>query len=94
LNVSYKIIVIAITLKFRSILPLIIQPEKIGFVKGRYILDNVIIVWEGMEWTHKFGKEALFIKIDFEKAYDRVEWNFILNMLKDLGFGPLYLYSI
>lgn len=56
-----------------------------GFVKGRYILDNEIIIWEGMEWDHSFDHEALFIKIDFEKVYDQIEWNFIFDMLHALG---------
>jgi len=47
-----------------------------------------------MEWVQKFSQEALFIKINFEKAYDRIELNFILTMLKALGFGPLFLHSI
>lgn len=36
----------------------------------------------------------MFIKIDFEKAYDRIEWQFILSMLKALGFGLVFINSI
>lgn len=49
LNVSYKIIAKALILKIRPLLPLIFQPEQIFFIQGRYILDNIIVVWEGME---------------------------------------------
>jgi hypothetical protein len=38
--------------------------------------------------------DALFIKIDFEKEYDLVEWSFILAMLKALSFGPSFLCAI
>lgn len=94
LNVRYKIISKATALKLRPILPLVIRLEQIGFFKGRYILDNVITVWEGMKWAQNSIQEALFIRINFEKSYDRIEWNFILAMLKDLGFGPLFLHSV
>lgn len=33
-------------------------------------------------------------KNDFEKAYDRIEWNFIIAMLKALGFGPRFIHSV
>jgi len=36
----------------------------------------------------------MFIKIDFEKAYNNIEWWFIISMLKVLGFGPMFINSI
>ena len=53
LNVSYKIISEALSLKIRHMLPLIVQPEKTSFIKSGYILDNIIDVCEGMEWARK-----------------------------------------
>lgn len=47
-----------------------------------------------MEWAHKSKQHAIFLKIDFAKAYDRIEWPFILAMLKALGFGPNFIQSI
>jgi len=40
-----------------------------------------------MEWAKEFGQWALFLKIDFDKAYDHIDWTFITNMLTFLGFG-------
>jgi hypothetical protein len=94
LNVSYKIIAKALALKIRHLLPLIVRPEQTGFIKSRYILDNIIAVWEGMEWARQSKQAALFLKIDFAKAYDRIEWPFILAMLQALGFGPQFLHSV
>ena len=75
-------------------LPLIVRPEKTGFIKSRYILNNIIVVWEGMEWARKSKQKAIFLKIDFSKAYDRIEWPFILAMLQALGFGPNFIQSM
>lgn len=44
LNVSYKIIDKALTLKVRHLLPLIVCPEQTGFIKSKFILDNIIVV--------------------------------------------------
>lgn len=81
LNESYKIIAKAIFLKICHLLPLIVRPEKTRFIKSKYILDNIIIVWEGMEWACKSNQQTLFLKINFAKAYDCIEWPFILAML-------------
>ena len=53
LNVSYKVIAKALALKIQHLFPLIVHPEKTGFIKSRYILNNIIVVWEGMEWAPK-----------------------------------------
>ena len=81
----------SLSLKIRHLLPQIIHPEQTGFIKSRYILDNIIDVWEGMEWARHSKQQAIFLKIDFAKAYDRIEWPFILTMLEALGFGPTFL---
>jgi len=39
-------------------------------------MDNVIAVWESMEWVQTLMLDSFFIKINFEKDYDRVEWFF------------------
>lgn len=43
-------------------------------------MENVIAIWEGMEWTRCLGLDAMLIKIDFKKAHDRVEWMSIILM--------------
>lgn len=52
------------------------------------------MVCEGIERAGCSSQKALFIKIDFAKAYDRIEWPFILAKLKDIGFGPRFIQSI
>ena len=47
-----------------------------------------------MEWARKSKQKAIFLKIDFAKAYDRIEWPFILAMLQALGFGPNFIQSV
>lgn len=47
-----------------------------------------------MEWARISDQDALFIKIDFEKACDRIEWYFITSMLQALGFGFYFVNII
>lgn len=44
-----------------------------------------------MEWDRTSNQNTLFVKIYFEKSYDKIEWNFILAMLQALGFDPAFL---
>ncbi|KAH1121736.1 hypothetical protein J1N35_004896 [Gossypium stocksii] len=65
--------------RFKVVFPKIIAPEQAGFVAGRNINDNIIIVQEvihSMKSKQK-NKRSMAIKIDREKAYDRVHWDFI-----------------
>lgn len=77
-----------------NILSKIMHPEQTKFVKGHYIMDNLLVVWEGLEWACVSCQKPLFLKIDFEKSYDRIEWPFILDMLEALGFGAFFCYII
>lgn len=47
-----------------------------------------------MEWAKEQNTKGLCMKIDFDKAYDRLEWSFILKMLEWLGFGKSFISSI
>ncbi|KAH1063805.1 hypothetical protein J1N35_028792 [Gossypium stocksii] len=55
--------------RFKSIFPKIIGQEQAGFIAGRSIIDNIIIAQERLQW--------MAIKIDLEKAYDRIRWDFV-----------------
>ena len=66
-----------------------IDPAQVAFVPNRWITENVVI---SQEAVHSFKKKKktkgfLGIKIDFQKAYDRMEWKFLSLTLKAFGFS-------
>ncbi|KAH1055801.1 hypothetical protein J1N35_033866 [Gossypium stocksii] len=78
-SVLYKLVMKIIANRFKVVFPKIIGPEQAGFVAGRNINDNIIIMQEvihSMKSKQK-NKRWMAIKIDLEKVYDRVRWNFI-----------------
>lgn len=94
LNTSYKIITKTLAIRIKPIVQMIVRAEQTGFLKGKYILDNLMLAWETAEWAQQSGQNALIVKLDFHKAYDRIRWSFILKMLQWLGFGPKILKHV
>ncbi|KAK5825104.1 hypothetical protein PVK06_019908 [Gossypium arboreum] len=72
--------------RFKIIFPKIIGVEQAGFIAGRNITDNVIIAQEVIHSMKSSSKRKwMTIKIDLEKAYDRVRWDFIKASLQAAG---------
>jgi hypothetical protein len=59
-----------------------------AFVKGRYILESVVSAHEIIHEAVGMGRKGIILKLDYEKAYDRVDWNFLEEMLSSRGFSP------
>jgi len=64
----------------------IIDFRQSAFLEGRSLMDNVSIVNEVLEEMKRKKKSCMVFKMDYEKAYDSVHWDFIYYMLGRLGF--------
>ncbi|RYR39566.1 hypothetical protein Ahy_A09g045127 isoform B [Arachis hypogaea] len=86
-NVNYKVITKILVNRIKPTLNDIIAPYQSSFVPGRNIQDNIIIAKEVMHSMKRMRGKAKFmaIKIDFEKAYDRINWDFLEKRLLEIN---------
>ena len=72
----------------KHLMPTLVSPSQTTFILGRRGTDNVIVA---QELVYTLGKKKghqgyMIIKIDLEKAFDRMEWSFVRSMFFSLGF--------
>lgn len=89
LNVVNKIGSSCIANRIKGVLPDLINEDQTGFVPGRYIGDNLRLLYDIMYYLKNENLPGLLVSIDFEKAFDSVDciWGFIEKVLKYFGFG-------
>ena len=64
----------------------IINTAHNAFIKGRNIMEGVMCLSEILHDTRQKKIEGLILKLDFEKAYDKISWNFLMDCLRQRGF--------
>jgi hypothetical protein len=91
INVIFKIVAKAYASRLDPVSNRIISPNQTAFIKGRNILDGPLALIEIIHElkTNKLG--GILLKLDFEKAYNRVNWDFLVEVLRGKGFEEGYL---
>ena len=87
----YKIISKILSSRLKRVLNKVIDPRKSAFLEGRGLLDSVLVANETLEEVKRKKKECVVFKVDYEKAYDSVSWEFIYYMLGRLGFDGKWI---
>ena len=83
----YKIISKVLANRLRRVVHNLISDSPIAFVKGRQILDSVLIASECIDSRMKMEVPGVICKLDIEKTYDYVNWNFLMYLLKRCDFS-------
>nr|CAD1816995.1 unnamed protein product [Ananas comosus var. bracteatus] len=69
----------------------LINPHQAAFIKGRRITDNFCTAHILVYHLHTSKLSAALLKIDFERAFDNINWCFLVDLFQARGFGPLWI---
>ena len=94
LNVDAKIMAKVIATRIRNVLPNVIHCNQSGYVKDRYIGETVRSIFDIMDFTDRENIPGLLIFIDFQKAFDTVEWDFLYKCLDAFNFGQYFIHWV
>ena len=86
LNTVYKIGSASISNRLKTVLPKLIHEDQTGFLKNRFIGDNVRLIYDIISYLTSENKPGLLLCLDFEKAFDSLDWSFLHKVLIAFGF--------
>ena len=94
MQVDVKLYSRIINHRLMNILPKLIGQDQRGFIKGRHIETNLIEIQE-LQHIATVAEEPWVAQfLDFEKAYDRVAWDYLWLVMRRMNFGPRFIHMI
>jgi len=86
----YKILAKVLANRLRSVIGYVISDAQSTFIKGRQIFDGILVANEVVNDARKRKKDLLLFKVDFEKAYDSIDWNYLEEVMVKMSFPTLW----
>uniref|UniRef100_A0A3B3IFC5 Reverse transcriptase domain-containing protein n=1 Tax=Oryzias latipes TaxID=8090 RepID=A0A3B3IFC5_ORYLA len=90
LNNDYKILALIFAERIKKVLDHIIDETQSGFMTNRHISNNIRLVLDLIDYSDYCPDKSFIFFLDFYKAFDTIEHNFILHAIEKFGFGPFF----
>ena len=87
----YKIFAKVLANSLRRVIDKVVSPSQNALVEGRQILDAALIVNEAVDSMLRRNDGRVVYRLDIEKAYDHLNWVFVLEIMRKKGFGQRWL---
>jgi hypothetical protein len=90
LNTDYKILMKTMASRLKRVLPSVINPDQVAYLKNRYIGQNIRTIIDVMEYTKDNEEDGIIAFFDFEKAFDSIDWRVIDEALDSFNIGQIF----
>ena len=91
LATDYKILAKALSLKMQEVISSLVHTDQVGYIKGRYIGENIRKIEDIINYTSLKNVPGTLALINFQKAFDTVEWPYLFQTLKRFNFGECFI---
>ena len=91
LNTDYKILTHVLANRLKSVIGKLIHTDQNGYIKGRNIAYNIRLIQDVINYVENDNIEGAIIFLDFQKAFDTVNHNFLLSVLTKFNFGHSFI---
>ena len=83
----YKLLAKVLANRLKKVVGKVVSSTQNAFVEGRQILDAALIANEVINSLLKRKESGVLCKLDLDKAYDCINWDFLLSVMQKMGFG-------
>ena len=90
-NYDYKIIAFILARRLQIVMPNLIDESQTAYLKKRYMGTNVRLIMDILDYCKATNKSGIMVGLDFQKAFDTLEWSFIVQTLKKYNFGECFM---
>ncbi|GKC23726.1 putative RNA-directed DNA polymerase, eukaryota, reverse transcriptase zinc-binding domain protein [Tanacetum coccineum] len=84
---QYKVIAKVLSNRLSKVVHSVVREVQTAYIKGRQIIDGPLMVNEILAWASKKRERLFFLKVDFEKAFDSLDWKFLDHTMEQIGFS-------
>lgn len=84
----YKLISKLLALWLKKVVGSVVNEVQSAYIEGRNIFDGPLIMNEIHSWAKKSKKKIFLFKVDFEKAFDSINWQYLNSIMEQMDFGP------
>ena len=93
-NVDYRILAFTLAERVQQVVGDLVSTDQSAYIKGRYMGTNIRLVNDIIEYCDLFSKSGILVTLDFTKAFDSLQWDFMFKALQFFNFGPSFIQWI
>ena len=86
-NVDYRILAFVLSRRMQTAISCIVNTDQTAYIKGRYMGQNIRLLSDIVDVYSSNNKQGMIMALDFAKAFDTLEWNFVLKVMEFFNFG-------